>query len=367
MTRKYLNRIISLVVCTVLLIVSLILLYEKNAYSIGKGNGKSATVSTMEELNDVLKSVSYLSENNGFPEGGADGLIKHNSVTVTETTDFRSVMYKEESAKSKTAHARATVSLQRMLVMCYTESEVVYRSAGKIIMAEEIYDSTSLGTTSISTKIENNSAINFAVDVYINTEKVLIKIGQWDYDYYYKSERQYNDINETETKTEADDETYQLIKELTGKWIDCTPVPEFAETLLSLNTENVNVLNTISSIINAHVTHANEGLFKKNNEKYELSQDYLPMLAQQLTEELSTVINVKGSLIADLSDKNMPTIFETLKCIGGESKENDETGEKSKNSISIYIDDKLAFSNIGNTVVKDKNIAATDIRTLFVS
>ena len=197
MNEKNVKRFISLCIAIFLLIVTVIVSFDFRPYSVGRGTGVDASVTTIKDMSDVMDSYSYISSKNQNLNVASARLteekdLKYTSGSVKETTYLSLSESTWENDNDyynnydyKNNQSTQTI-LTRTLYVYYTENATVYHSEGNLsynAFKKKFYSNSS---ESSSDQESTSYNLEFNVDLYLSAERVLFKLSKFNYNYFYK-------------------------------------------------------------------------------------------------------------------------------------------------------------------------------------
>jgi len=328
-TMKYL----SIFVCLALLITSIVFLpFETDSkITAGKGNGKNEKIEEPEDFleflthftgndpidmrNDKITFLSYADEDT-TEENEKTNKHKYESVTMHESTHMAN--YSSSTYDNSTYSSSQTISRQLSIYM--TQNASYYHTIGQI-KASQTNDSIQGADGNYQLYID------FDIEIYIDNEDdiLYIKFNSWDM------------ISSSETTI--------ISNEILGKWVY---LGSYSYELLDfVDDMNRDALKQFGSIIEDAI---DDNLFDKNKGQYSLNK-------KGLKEALGFEDLDKGNFLVDMSDSESPIIDMHL----GTSSKSDSSTD-SKYSSSYYIDSKMVFENINNTIVEmDEDVDILEI------
>jgi hypothetical protein len=225
-----------------------------------------------------------------------------------------------------------------------------------------------VNTTTVKTETARQS-IDMNVEVYISSEKVLVRINKFDYIYSYNYSYTYTDKldssnNKTETKQEsgADNEYYEVFDKMVGKWLDCTKLTEAASALFNVDSENVDVLTKIGTVLSEQINNPDTKYLTKNDSVYTFTDEGVAKFLGTSSSNLKDYYT--ASITLDLSNSIRPAMICDYKYNYSNSANSDSNNtSKSERTLTIY--DELYLENVNNTRINLKNVNAIDIVELM--
>lgn len=343
------KKIIAFVACAVLIIAAIVLGYGKTEVYVGRGNGTDAKVTTIDELDDVFDSIAYLESGFGGASAStyADGQQEeqspayHTSVTVTETSEiYYNQKVSMDNPLTGKYYSENTSSANRKLTLYLTPDANYYVSEGEIVSSTYV---SSSGEDEEDTERRTRTYLNFKINIYISTEKVMLKIDRLSYT--------------TSGDTESDEsefEFFDVFNRHLGTWIDCSSVPEVMLAFIQLNSQNADTLTEIGDLIKEN-TQGEQSGFIKEGDIYTLDEEIIKEFfgASTVGDEF-----FDGSFIIDLSAAERPSLNYDVKV---DVKDEENTG----NASYAYLSDGIIFENIDNTRVSLGEVDTVDIQDIM--
>ncbi len=330
------KKIIAAVVMAVVLVITFVSFGKTTDVRVGRGNGISANVGTMEEFSKALSDFMDNFDNGGLSFNSADGSA--NTVAYS-TTDY-SVDELNESAKYKSAtmyitdasyvnysytkdsvSVRYNFDLQKEMSLYITDGAVYYISEGVLNSSAKV--SSSDDTDS------NSTNLIFNCEFYMTSDIMMMK---------------FNKLNIIK-----DGIVHYFPESIRSVWIDFSDVDENA-----LNIEVISIFRDVNeanfsylSLLSKYIDKYNSTVFTKSGSLYILNENYIDAYIKDAlniygTGGLST--DYTGEFSVDLSDNTYPKVN-----INYSNKTNplsSVNGKYTMNEVSEY-----GFTDFNNTVI----------------
>ncbi|MGN0817346.1 MAG: hypothetical protein ACI4L9_00110 [Candidatus Coproplasma sp.] len=356
------KKIINLTVSVALMIAAGVFSINTKAVTTGAGSGQNSSVNTLEEVNDLLTSIEHIQANllmksepttvactSEYDVNQETEHFSHTSVTfkeITESSSSKSIRENNSNEKvSQTENTDSFASLNRNLTAYFTDNQVYYVSIGNIISKSKAHNYISYKDSSYSynTDYESYMSLKFNMELYLSTDKAMFKMNEWDAIYYYRLYTKKTDYqgDATETLTEKNTKDYFTAEfdDILGKWVDCSEIPEFVQELTKVNNYNVDFLSNLGEFLTEYID--NNKLFTKSDNIYTMSKEEM---LDMFSISSSYDDKCSGGIIIDLSDEKKPTV----------NAEFSASIKEDKDSLSVYLNDKMIFEKIDNTVINCK-------------
>ena len=372
------KRIVAGVICLALFIAALVFGIDTPSVTIGRGSGRAAQIATLEDLNDVLRSLetSSLTEDisplaASSAADAAEEAAKYTSFHFVEETDAFYDQTQTQSSGDQSYERDADARIRRTLQMGYTENAVYYRSEGEIITRSSsvrretrriAISDDSYRTYTIREEEDISESMIFTMEIYVEEDAVFIRADRFRYTYEreYRYTDEYNpDNNVTETESAEDDPLMTALQENPGVWIDCTAAPQIAGAFISINDTNIQTLSSIGDMIEEAVT-TDADFFEERNGRYSMDEEgFYGVSGLVVDEETDYSID----FVIDLSDQTTPNI--SLRGNGKIVDKQSSSWGSSRRDMVSDVTEAITFRNINNTTVNFTGAAnALDIADL---
>ncbi len=332
------KKYISLIICSVLLVIAMVMGSPAKADVVsGRGNGNDTRVTTVEQFVDVLdffnnyeiKSVgdeSSQTEGSGFASSLDDLIGGNNDAIYTSATFYnksRATSDQRYSYEGMSSESHATQT--RELTIYLTKTSAFYHSVGAVMQ-----NGTS---TSSGGETERYSMVmDFDMEIYMTAKVCYIKFNKFDM---------------TASGDDVENENF-VTSNMLGKWFDAG---ELGVYFLQINAQNYEILGDIGDYFDEFKLSN----FNQSNNVYTLREDYIQEVFSMIFG-MSFPDDVRGSFSLNLSNKVRPT----MSLIQAYSLNEYESGYSI--NASSYAENNMVFKNINNTVVQFKANRIYDLK-----
>ena len=377
-----LKRVISVLLCVVLAAAAVLLANGTQEVHIGRGDGQNESIVSLEEFHALLTSadaemklpegLTLASAEDGIPEDGQAVLEDaYKSMTMTETSDLYSSSSSDSRSSSSggssvTTTASASVTFRRKLIFAYTPDAVYYRSEGRLVSSSESETVSRSSTGSVTTTRQEKTYFDFALDIFIDAERVLIKA---DRRYYYKKTvttrvATGDSSNNSEEVDYDEEEVIRILQEHLGEWLDCTKVPSVVYSFTQITDMNLQTLSSLGETVEEGMSEGGAFSFRREDERYFLDNETM----KEMMGVPDDFDDFNGEFSVDLTDAYAPTL--SYMFYGGnsaeESSESVSSSFSSESNVNAHVRDHFLFENIGNTVVSmPEGISGIDMSELL--
>ena len=309
--KKYLTMCIS----ALLIITSIFFVpTEHSDVKFGKGNGKSASITTVKELGDVFDFVTQLKfsareETNSGIKTLSYSKISNNENNTADTKNQYTSVTLHNISQSSIMYYNTHVSIDRKLSIYMTQYEAYYKSSGKLSSAD-------LYGLEVD-KPNKLSYIDFDVEIFIDITGVMLKFNKFDI--------LGNDID------------FKFSDAVFGKWFKFCADDDITGDIGAVDLMNKEILTNIGRYFEEKKAYD----FNTKGNVYSLKEGMLSD-ALECVLGISVPQKFKGEFTVDLSNAKSPSLILVLDC----------SLKEGSQSASAYAYEKINFENINNTVLK---------------
>lgn len=362
------RRIIVAAVCVVIIVVAAVISYDPQIAVIRKGDGVNAEINTLDEVNDVVRSIEYLAGRNsdsGILASAASD-ARYASVTVTETTDAYSESRTSYSADNVSSDSSSSSSMRRKLQIAFTQNAVFYNSAGQVVSKSTSsrsenhtyrdpnnnYEESYYWT---HTSRQSHTLMDFEFSMYISYGMVYIKFDRLEFSSYsrYVKTDDHDESNNEESTDYGASEVMSTLAKHTGEWINCSSQPDLVSGFIDINDNNTDTLSELGDYIDTAVEE--EGALSVSGNIYSLTSAGFDFIFGFGSDD-----DYSGEFYIDLTNAQSPYVSIDYRI----DRNNSDNGNRS--SAYSSVNDLINFENINNTeIVFDDTVKTVDVSEIF--